>query len=170
MEEKRLSITQIAELLDVHFNTIRQWEKQFKIIVPRSKDKQRSRYYTDNEINLFTKIRDLRDENVSIENIQRLLSRDIDLMEQEQTAIEAMPFSEISITDIKDLISNVIVQREEELKKEFEKKLDEKLAEGFEKQEIKIREQIAAENQRLIDYIESKREEKKSVWSRIFGK
>ena len=96
--EKRITITQLGELLGVHFNTIRQWEKQFDIIVPRSKDTQRSRYYTEKEINIFTKIRDLRQENMSIDNIKRYLNRDLDLIEQEETAIQSLPFSEVTIS------------------------------------------------------------------------
>ena len=34
--EKRITITELGELLGVHFNTIRQWEKQFDITVPRA--------------------------------------------------------------------------------------------------------------------------------------
>ena len=177
--EKRITITQLGELLGVHFNTIRQWEKQFDIIVPRSKDTQRSRYYTEKEINIFTKIRDLRQENMSIDNIKRYLNRDLDLIEQEGNAIEALPFSEVSAADVKELIANIVLEREQQLKEEFREEIKEEL----EKQEERIIEQVSkkhleqikSENEKLINYIEEsrdkEREEKNTgFFSRLFKK
>lgn len=83
-KKDKLSITELSELLNVHINTLRQWEKQFSIVVPRSKDKQRSRYYTEKEIFIFTKIRNMRSENISIDNIKRILNKDIEAIEQEE--------------------------------------------------------------------------------------
>ena len=176
MEEKRFSITELAEMLEVHINTIRQWEKQFNIVVPRSKDNQRSRYYTDSEIVIFSKIRDLRQENVSIDNIRRYLNRDMDAIEQEEKALQAMPFSEVNTIDMKELIAGIIIEREEKLKSEFKEELKEEL----EKQEARIIdkvtekqfEQIKAENNRLMDYITSLREEdkKKGFLGRLFNR
>ena len=177
--EKRITITELGELLGVHFNTIRQWEKQFDITVPRAKDAQRSRYYTEREISIFSKIRDLRQENMSIENIKRYLNRDIDLIEQEENAIQALPFSEISAADIKDLIANIIIERENQLKDDFKKELKEEL----EKQEDRIiekvtkkqLEQIQSENEKLINYIEESRNKEREerntgFFSRLFKK
>lgn len=187
-EEKRISITDLSELLNVHINTLRQWEKQFGIVVPRSKDSQRSRYYTENEINVFTKIRDMRNENISIDNIKRVLNKDIDVMEQEEQAMAVMPFSELNMEDIKDMLLSTV---KDELKKEFEGVLKEQLQQQKEelqeqfkrdlenqsemqsvKLETKIREQISSENQKLIDYIAATREEdkKKGFFSKLFRK
>ena len=121
--EKRITITELGELLGVHFNTIRQWEKQFDITVPRAKDAQRSRYYTEREISIFSKIRDLRQENMSIDNIKRYFNRDLDLIEQEETAIQSLPFSEVTAADIKELVANIIIEREKLLKEEYEKEI-----------------------------------------------
>lgn len=175
MGDKRLTITELAELLEVHFNTIRQWEKQFDIVVPRSKDTQRSRYYTEKEINIFTKIRDLRLENMSIDNIKRYLNRDLEAIEQEENAIQALPFSEVSAADVKELIANIILEREQQLKDEFKKELQDEL----EKQEIRIIEQVTkkqleqlqTENEKLINYIsESRYKENKGFFGRLFKK
>lgn len=176
MDEKRLTITELSELLGIHINTIRQWEKQFEITVPRAKDVQRSRYYTESEITLFTKIKNLRQENMSIDNIKRVLNRDLESMEQEENAIQALPLSEISAADVKELIANIIIEREQQLKDEFKKELQEEL----EKQENRIIEQITqkqleqiqSENERLMDHILEIREQdkKRGFFSRIFNK
>lgn len=171
MENKRLSITELGELLEVHFNTIRQWEKQFDIIVPRSKDAQRSRYYTEKEIDIFIKIRDLRRENMSIDNIKRLLNRDLNYIEQEEQALQSLPLSEVSTVDMKELIVNIIIDREQQLKEEFKKEIQEELQAEFEKREKNIidqvtqkhLEQIKSENNRLIKYIEETREQETLV-------
>ncbi len=176
MEGKRLSITDLAELLGVHINTIRQWEKQFNIIVPRSKDSQRSRYYTEEEITIFLKIRDLRRENVSIDNIRRYLNRNIEAIEQTENALQIMPFSEVSAVDMRELIADIIIEREKQLKHEFEKGLQREL----QKQEERIietitqkqLEQVQSENQKLMGYIISIREEekKKGFFEKLFRK
>lgn len=174
MDEKRLTITELGEILGVHFNTIRQWEKQFDIVVPRSKDTQRSRYYTEKEIEIFKKVRDLRQENMSIDNIKRYLDRSLEVVEQEENALQALPFSEVTAADIRGLIADIIIEREQQLKEDFEKKLQEEL----EKQESRIiekvsqrhLEQIQSENEKLINYISEAREEKKGFFSRLFGK
>lgn len=174
--EKRITIADLGEILGVHFNTIRQWEKQFDIIVPRSKDTQKSRYYTENEISIFKKISDLRKENMSIDNIKRYLDRDLEAIEQDEKGIQALPFSEVTAADIKSLISDIILEREQNLKDEFKRELQEELA----KQEIRIieevsqrhLEQIQSENEKLINYIlESKEQERsKGLFSRLFKK
>lgn len=175
MDEKRLTIKELSDLLGVHFNTIRQWEKQFDIIVPRSKDAQRSRYYTEKEISIFTKIRDLRQENMSIDNIKRYLNRDLEYIEQEENAVQALPLSEVSAADVKELIANIIIEREQLLKDEFKRELQEEL----EKREIRIieevtkkqLEQIQSENEKLKNYItESRNKDNKGFFSRIFKK
>lgn len=173
MEEKRITITELGELLGVHFNTIRQWEKQFNIVVPRAKDSQRSRYYTEKEINIFSQIRDLRNENMSIDNIRRYLDRNLDAIEQEEQAIQALPFSEVSAADVKELIANIIIEREQLLKDEFKREIQEEL----EKQERRIieevtqrhLEQIQMENEKLREYIlESRDKENRGFFSRFF--
>lgn len=52
------------------------------------------------------------------------------------------------------------------LSKEFNNIIDVKLQD----QEQKIRQQIKAENQKLMVYIEQKRQEKKGFWSKLFKK
>ena len=78
--EKTLSITEVGKLLGVHYNTIRQWEKEFNIVVPRAKDTQRSRYYTEKEIDIFRKINELRQRKFSIDNIKKYLDRDLEVI------------------------------------------------------------------------------------------
>lgn len=168
--EKRLSITELSKLLGVHYNTIRQWEKQLDIVVPRSKDSQRSRYYTEKEIAIFTKIRDLRQQNVSIDNIRRYLNRDLEAIEQEGQAIQVLPLSEVSAADMKELFASIIIEREQQLKEEFkieiQKALEEQEQRIIEQITEKHLEQIKSENDRLINYIEETRQQKKKG---IFG-
>ena len=165
MSDRKLSITELADLLGIHFNTIRKWEKEFEITVPRSKDANRSRYYTKQEILIFTKIRHLRQENMSIDNIRVYLNRDLASIEQEENAIVALPISELSTNEIKNLIADIIVEREKNLKEEFKRELKEELTKQedsiIEKITSKQLEQIQVENKKLISYIEKSRVEDK---------
>lgn len=176
MDDVRFSITELADQLGVHFNTVRKWEKEFDIVVPRSQNANRSRYYTEKEIDIFTKIKELREENMSIDNIKRYLNRDLGFIEQEESAIAALPLSEVSTIDIKNLIADIIVEREELLKEEFKKQIQEELEKQkdtiIEQVTQKQLEQIQAENNKLINYIEKTRQEesKKSIWDRLFKK
>lgn len=156
-EENNKTIAELSSTLEIHENTLRQWEKLFEIPVPRAKDSQRSRYYTSIEVNIFTKIRNLRRERMSIDNIRRVLGRNLEFIEQNETAIQNLPISEISTSDIQNLIAGIIVEREMQLKEEFKKEIKEEL----EKQEIRIfesitqkqLEQVQTENEKLLKYI-----------------
>lgn len=100
----------------------------------------------------------------------------MEAIEQEEKALQVMPFSEVNALDMKELIADIIVEREERLKDEFKKALQEEL----EKQEARIieqvtqkqLEQIKAENNKLMEYIAITREEdkKKGFFGRLFGR
>lgn len=74
---KAYSIKEVSELLGVPAGTLRQWEKDLNIEIPRYKDGANvgSRYYTDLEINLLKEIKGLRDKKLSIKLIKEYLNR-----------------------------------------------------------------------------------------------
>ena len=107
---------------------------------------------------------------MSIDNIKRLLNRDLDAIEQEEQAIQSLPLSEVSTSEMKDLIINIILDREQQLKEEFRKEIQEELEKReqsiIEQVTSKHLEQIQSENDRLIKYIEGTRgKEKKSIFN-----
>lgn len=74
-KKRTFSIKQVAKLLNIPVGTLRQWEKDFHglIIIPRTK--QGARYYTEKEIHLLEKVKEMREKNISKEMIRTLLEK-----------------------------------------------------------------------------------------------
>lgn len=72
---KAYSIKEVSKKVNIPTGTIRQWEKDLNglLIIPRTK--QGARFFTDHEISLLKKIKEMREQNVSKEMIRTLLQR-----------------------------------------------------------------------------------------------
>lgn len=77
------SLKEVAKKLKLTTGMIRQWEKDFAglLIIPRSK--QGSRYFTENEITLLKKIKELREQNMSKAMIHSMLEQQMQLQSDE---------------------------------------------------------------------------------------
>ncbi|WP_258535746.1 MerR family transcriptional regulator [Bacillus sp. 03113] len=79
MEENQFmtaySISEVSKKIDIPSGTIRQWEKDLDglLIIPRSK--QGSRFFTDYEIGLLEKIKQMRDKNLGMDMIRDLFEK-----------------------------------------------------------------------------------------------
>lgn len=73
--ERAYSIKEVAKRLNIPSGTIRQWEKDLQglLIIPRTK--QGARFYTEKEIALLKKIKEMREKNIGKEMIRTLLER-----------------------------------------------------------------------------------------------
>jgi len=67
----RYSITELSECLKVTDHTLRYYEKEFHMTVP--KDKRGRRYYTPELANIMYKIKSMRDEGLEIKAIKKIL-------------------------------------------------------------------------------------------------
>lgn len=69
------TIKEVSKKINIPTGTIRQWEKDLNglLIIPRTK--QGARFFTENEINLLKKIKEMRQQNVSKEMIRTLLEK-----------------------------------------------------------------------------------------------
>lgn len=69
------SINEVSKRINTPSGTIRQWEKDLEglLVIPRTQ--QGARYYTDNEINLLHKIKEMRSQNISKGMIRTLLEK-----------------------------------------------------------------------------------------------
>ncbi|WP_026582179.1 MerR family transcriptional regulator [Bacillus sp. J33] len=76
---KAYTIKEVSKMLNVPPGTLRQWEKDLNgiLLIPRSK--QGARFYTDHEINLLEKVKQMRDKNLSKEMIRDLLQKHMDI-------------------------------------------------------------------------------------------
>lgn len=76
---KAYTIKEVSKMLNVPPGTLRQWEKDLNglLLIPRSK--QGARFYTDHEIALLEKVKQMRDKNLSKEMIRELMQKHMDL-------------------------------------------------------------------------------------------
>lgn len=161
------SITDVAQKLGISISTIRKYEQDYRLNIMRNESN--NRVYTEADIEVFKKILELKSEGANIHLIRRILAKE-DIASEVPEIIEENKLDAYSIDlfqqQLVKHIDNVIVERTNLIKKEFEVLLDRKL----EDQEQRIRDQIKAENQKLISYIENTRQQKKSIWANLFKK
>lgn len=69
------SIKEVSKMINTPTGTIRQWEKDLEglLVIPRTQ--QGARYYTDDEINILNKIKEMRHQNISKGMIRTLLEK-----------------------------------------------------------------------------------------------
>lgn len=161
------SINDVGQKLGIAISTIRKYEQDYNLSIMRNESN--NRVYTDEDIEILKKIVQLKTEGANIHLIRKILTNDgvvtqvPEVIEEDNLHTESMQAFK---NELLKQISEIVAEREKTMKQEFEILLDEKL----QQQEQRIREQLQAENQKLIGYIESKRDERKTIWNRIFGR
>lgn len=171
------SITEVSQMLGISDATLRKYEKDYGLKVPRNE--LRHRFYTTKEIEVFKQIINLKEQGANIHVIKKILSRSESLEEQKEQALELVTLDKLTGAELKDLMmsqmTDIIINREKEMTKQFEEKLvriKDELREDIKKEFENQQKQRELENERLIDYIAVTREEenKKSFWSKLFGR
>ncbi|WP_199880653.1 MerR family transcriptional regulator [Bacillus massiliglaciei] len=71
------SIKEVSKKLNIPNGTIRQWEKDLQGLIHIPRSKQGARFYTDHEISLLQKIKEMREKKISKEMIRSLLEKHI---------------------------------------------------------------------------------------------
>ena len=69
--EKRYIISDAAKIIDVESHVLRYWEEELEIEIPRNE--LGHRYYTDYYVELFKKIKDLKESGFQLKAIKMLL-------------------------------------------------------------------------------------------------
>ncbi len=123
------TIRQLAELLNLHEQTLRKWEKDYSLKIPRND--QGHRYYTDKQIEVFKLIQSLKTEGASLQIINKLLDKSEDVKEQKEKAVELVTLDKLTGTEFKEMISKQIaelmVEKEKLMITEFEDMFEIKL-------------------------------------------
>ena len=100
------SIKEVSQRINTPTGTIRQWEKDLNglLVIPRTQ--QGARYYTDNEIKMLKKIKEMREQNVSRGMIRSLLEKHLNPdSESDSDSFEmtVQPAQEIPLEPTKDI-------------------------------------------------------------------
>lgn len=82
---KAYTIKEVSKTINVPPGTIRQWEKDLEglLIIPRTR--QGARFYTDTEIELLLKVKEMRSKNLGKDMIRELLQKHKELEPEEST-------------------------------------------------------------------------------------
>ncbi|WP_409270118.1 MerR family transcriptional regulator [Neobacillus sp. SCS-31] len=70
---KAYTIQEVSRLINVPQGTLRQWERDFNGLLTIPRTRQGSRFYTDSEISLLVKIKQMREKNLGKEMIRELI-------------------------------------------------------------------------------------------------
>ncbi len=106
----RYTITELSSELNVTDHTLRYYEKEFKIYVP--KDERGRRFYTPELANLLFQIKNMRDEGLEIKAIKRILAdQNIIPDPSDEKALAVIQGTAISpvpdMTEVKDLLEDM---------------------------------------------------------------
>lgn len=159
---KIYSIGEVAEMFDRADATIRKYEKDFDINIPRNE--LGHRYYTDKEIKVFEQIVKLKEQGANLHVINNLLNRSVDYEEQQEESLELITMDKMTGQEVKQLLDSYLSGTIEEKQKELKDKYDK-----IENELDEVKEQ----NEKLIDMIQNmqqKQNKKKSLWDRLTGK
>lgn len=169
--ESIYSIKDFAKTLDISICAVRKWEDDYQLCIPRNE--LGHRFYTQREIDIFKKIIKLKDEGANIHLIRKILVNEGVIEELQEENLPQMAEEKLKLEEFEESIitriGDYIVQREDQMRREFEEKLEKAKEEII----IKQQEQIQSENSKLMDYIAASREDdtkKKGLFSKLFGK
>ncbi len=188
IEKEKYSINEISDMLDINSSTLRNYEKEFNLIIPR--DNRNRRYYTDKEIEILKIIKEARKENHSIDTIRKSLEKHDFIESQQENGINLMPMDKLTPEQLNQVqeqmfnkfseqLAELVITREAEMQQKYEEKLSKELSDLKDslKDQLQLelknhQEQLKGENEKLINYIEKSREsdKKKSFFSKLFNK
>jgi len=186
IKKDKYSINEVSEMIVINVSTLRSYEKEFELIIPR--DDRNRRYYTKKEIDILKIIKDARNENHSIDTIRKSLEKHGYIEDQRKNGLQLMPMDKLTpeqLNQIQDQMFNkfsnqlaeLVITREIEMQQRYEEKLSieisslkatikDELQLEFQKQQ----EQLKNENEKLMNYIEKSRNNKQSFLSKLFNK
>lgn len=85
------SIKEVSQILNIPTGTIRQWEKDLNGLLKIPRTQQGARYYTEHEIKILNKVKEMREQNVPKGMIRTLLEKY--LKQESEPASEAFEVS-----------------------------------------------------------------------------
>ena len=135
------NIKKMAEMLEVSIGALRKWEEDYNLKIPRNE--MGHRFYTNKELDVFNRIIKLKNEGANIHLIRKILSNEgiIEQLQEDNlpsTAIEKLNLEEFE-NNIIEKLGKYILDREHELKKDFDKKLERAKDDIIEKQRDQIK-------------------------------
>lgn len=102
MEEKRYIISDASKLIEVEAHVLRYWEEELDISIPRNE--MGHRYYTDFYIDLFKKIKELKDSGFQLKAIKILVPELMNMYDRGNESVDIL--KEELFTKLADISDN----------------------------------------------------------------
>ena len=108
-QDRRYSIREVSEIVDVPQHLLRQWEDRFSQLKP-ARDRARRRYYTQGDIDIARRIKQLiRHEKLTTEGARKRLAQELRGEGRPRTrreAVELIDKIEAEVRDMLDLLGS----------------------------------------------------------------
>lgn len=88
MEEKRYIISDASKLIEVESHVLRYWEEELGISIPRNE--MGHRYYTDFYIDLFKKVKELKDSGFQLKAIKMLVPELMNMYDKGNESVDIL--------------------------------------------------------------------------------
>ena len=124
MEERKYQVQEAVRLIGVESHVLRYWEEELEITVERTK--QGYRIYSEENIQLFQQVRDLKEQGIGLRAIRLLLRRDIEAETEEREKL----MQSLGLTEPKEVqeaagAKSEMEAREKEARRTAEKRIAE---------------------------------------------
>lgn len=138
------SIKEVSKKVGIPTGTIRQWEKDLDglLFIPRTK--QGARYFTEKEISLLKKIKEMREQNISKDMIRSLLQKHFS--EGQENPSESFEVSVPTVSNINEVnhAPELTISNFHQLLEDYKRDLT-----------LEIKQEIAYNRQQIIDDVKS---------------
>ncbi|MGN1187777.1 MAG: MerR family transcriptional regulator [Lachnospiraceae bacterium] len=115
MEEKRYIISEAAEKIGIEAHVLRYWEEELGLDIPRNE--MGHRYYTENQLQLFRQIKELKDSGFQLKAVKTVLEGSDNLPGDAAATIAvpegqelAMKRSEDKLAQFEQIISDIVTR------------------------------------------------------------
>jgi DNA-binding transcriptional MerR regulator len=187
--EKVYGISEVSDKFNIPVNTLRQWESTLKGILVINRDHAGNRYYTEENLRMIRKIKQMREDGLTFDAIRRRLRQEesdqsdstYGSMEQDHQASIEPSSTKLAPDDLRNLIeryaSDLRTALIEEIRREVREEVRQEIKAEFETFLEEIRREMRQSSEATSAVISEvaatlsrqERHKKRSFWSRIFG-
>ncbi len=97
------SISEVSEMLNLPLPTLRYWEKQVAQLKPKT-NAGRTRFYTDDDVEILKRIMFLREQNVPIKDWSKRLSVDERIIDKQKAVIDNLKQIREELVELRNMI------------------------------------------------------------------
>jgi len=174
--DKDYNVSEVAKEVGIANTTLYSWEKALGITVKRKPDQ--SRYYTDEDIQVYKKIKEYRDKRFSLESIKQALERNNKFLQMEEEALSCLPVEQLTGNELEEVVRDSVESGLKTVVEAFKESMKEQVRNEFKTQfeGLKIEnETLKNQNEKILVQLEKlnatiDEEKNKNFLQRLFRK